>query len=433
QAPWRLNDDGSTTIEAERPIQVIGRTGLEHRKVASKGEVLGAGWGSEPGHFAEIFFKTPEALEPARIRFRYARNLPGDAWLNLILDSVPVGRLRFPPTGGDGSETSHYREISIGIPQLRAGYHRLYLTVVADGKPSAPLSQTRMRPSPVLDLLGRRDDKNSVGHGKNLALYTGRGGSKRYFYATHELGNIFSGADGETLSWYPDHVLLEGNTFQPGIDAQLYIDHITFEQKEGPRPERVEPADRLVIEQRQVCVTKDDVVVSQIWLHNRTAEPVSHQVTITGDSRRSFDWREQPGGERETLRKGDRILMVDHSVFPDALPNGLCMAIGATVQPSSFKTDEPGAYAMTLSVDLKAGERRSIVAACALDRSEEKALNRLDRILTQRDPLANNRAAWTRFYNQQVPRFDCSDSGLNELYAFRWFLLRFSTAGGNLG
>ena len=47
--------------------------------------------------------------------------------------------------------------------------------------------------------------------------------------------------------------------------------------------------------------------------------------------------------------------------------------------------------------------------------------------------LDDNRADWARFYDREVPRFRCSDRGLEELYAFRWFLLRFSTAGGDLG
>ena len=42
-------------------------------------------------------------------------------------------------------------------------------------------------------------------------------------------------------------------------------------------------------------------------------------------------------------------------------------------------------------------------------------------------------ADWARFYNEQVPRFECSDPKFNEIYAFRWFLLKFSTAGGDLG
>ncbi|MEM7233333.1 MAG: hypothetical protein AAF517_14240 [Planctomycetota bacterium] len=338
QAPWRLNPDGSTTIEAERPIQVIGRTGLEKRDVASKGEVLGKGWGSGAGHFAELFFRTPKTLKPARIRFRYARDLPETAWLHLILDSVPVGRVSFPSTGGDGSEASHYREVSVGIPQLRSGYHRLYLTVVADGVPSNPIPQTQLMPSSVLDLVGNRDDKNSVGHGKNVALYTGRGARKRYFYATHELGNIFSAADGETLDWYPDHVLLEGNTSNPAIDSQLYIDYVTFEELEGPVLTARRETKELVVEQRQVCVTPDDVVVSQIWIHNRTKKALTHKVEITGDCRKSFDWRERPGGKRETIRRGDRILMIDRSVFLRLSPTVCAWRSARASNPLPFKS-----------------------------------------------------------------------------------------------
>ena len=433
QAPWRLNPDGSTTIEAERPIQVTGRSGLEKREVASKGEVLGAGWGSKTGDFAELFFKTEETLEPARIRFRYARDLPGNAWVDLILDSVPVGRMQFASTGGDGSKAEDYRDISIGIPQLKKGYHRLYLTAVADGAPSAPLSQTRLAESTVLDRIGNRTDKNSVGHGKNLALYTGRGGRKRFFFATHELGNVFNLADGETLRWYPDHVLLEGNSSSPGADSRVFIDHITFEQvKDEPAPVR-KPAEAMVIEQRQVCVTKDDVVVSQILLANKTGKPVTHEIELSGDCRKSFDWREKPGGEKSTVKRGDHVLLVDKGVFPNALPNGLCMAIGSSIVPTSYDLKEPGAYRMTLSVELKPGETSSLIAACAVARSEESATGKLEKVLAQRDPIATNRSDWEDFYTNQIPNFQCSDDGLTELYGFRWFLLRFSTAGGDLG
>lgn len=433
QAPWRLNPDGSTTIEAERPIQVIGRTGLEKRVAASKGEVLGAGWGSDSGDFAELFFKTDETLKPARIRFRYARDLPGDGWIDLILDSVPIGRVRFERSGGNGTQEAHYQEVSIGIPQLKSGYHRLYMTAVASSVPSKPLPQTKLEPSEILDRVGGRADKNSAGHGKNIALYTGRGHRKRFFFATHELGNVFSLADGETLQWYPDHVLLEGNTTCPGVESRVYIDHVTIEQVEDKNLVKVAAPAELVIEQRQVCVTKDEVVVSRVWVHNQTKEPVTHRLQITGDCRRSFDWREQPGGKRETKKIGDRVVMVDHSVFPDALTNGLCMAIGANAKVSEVKTEEAGAYRMTIEVNLQPGEIRSLVAACAFERSEAAALANLNAILGQRDPIAVNRRAWEDFYTTQVPTFSCSDPGLSELYSFRWYLLRFSTAGGDLG
>ncbi|MEK6238890.1 MAG: trehalase family glycosidase [Planctomycetales bacterium] len=433
EAGWRLNPDGGTTIEAERPIQVVGRDGLEKRKVASQGEVLGGGWGSRTGDFAELFFKTPEALKPATLRVRYAKETPGDAWLDLILDGMPVGRLRCPSTGGDGSEETHYREVSLGVPQLRSKFHRLYLTVAANGATSEPLPETRPAPSKILDLIGGRGDKNSVGHGKNLAVYTGRGTRKRFFFATHELGNVFSAADGETIRWWPDQVLLEGGTFRPGSQTQLFLDHVTFAPGAGPKRERPAPSEKMVIEQRQVCVTKDDAIVSRIWASNQTDREVTHRIEITGDCRKSADWREKPSGERETHRRGERVLMVDRSVFPDALPNGLCMAIGASAKISEFETDQPGAYRLAIDLRLQPGETRSVVTACATARSHDAALANLEAVLAQEDPLAANRAAWNDFYEHQVPQFECSDPRLTELYGFRWFLLRFSTAGGDLG
>jgi hypothetical protein len=257
QPPWRLNDDGSTTVEAERPIQVVGRNGLEKRKVASRGEVLGAGWGSNTGDFAELFFRTPVVLKPARIRFHYARELPGDVWLDLILDSVPVGRIRMASTGGNGEKQTEYRDVSIDIGKLKAGYHRLYITVVADGQTSEPLPETKLTPDTIIDRIGNRADKTSVGHGKNIALYTGRGTRKRLFFATHELGNVFNATDGETIHWNPDHALLGGNSAVPKHSSEVFIDTVTFEAKEGPPAKPTRTDESKVIEQRQVCVTND--------------------------------------------------------------------------------------------------------------------------------------------------------------------------------
>ena len=335
---------------------MTGRKGLEKRAAASRGEVLGAGWGSKTGDFAELFFRTPKTLKPARVRFRYARQVPGDAWLDLILDSVPVGRIRLASTGADGEKAADYRDVSLDIGQLKAGYHRLYVTVVADGRISEPLPETKPTPDPILDQIGGRDDKTSVGHGRNVALYAGRGAGKRFFFATHELGNVFNATDGETLLWNPDHVLLEGNSIRPEHASEVFIDTVMFEAKKGPLAQPTKTAASQVIEQRQVCVSKDDIVVSRIWVSNQTDAPVRHTIQLMGDCRKSFDWREQPNGQRETQRRGDHVVLVDHSVFPNALKRGLHMAIGADVKPTEIDTQTPGAYRMQIDVDLQPRE-----------------------------------------------------------------------------
>lgn len=269
--------------------------------------------------------------------------------------------------------------------------------------PAPPDYLPALPPSAVLDRAGNRPDKNSVGHGRNVAVYTGS--PSRFFFATHELGDVFSAADGKTLAWYPDQVIIEPRTEPPAS----------------------------LVERRQVCVTEDDVVLARVHLTNTTNEPRTHRIEVAGDCRKSFDWRNKPGGEKVTRREGDVVLMLDKNVFPEFIKGGLAMVVGASVPPKEIDASTPGTYRAAYEVEVPAGQTLSLSLACAIDVDANRAKANLARLLKQSHPAAENRKAWQRFYDEQVPRFECSDAGLNELYAFRWFLLKFSTAGGNLG
>src|SRR5262245_39924989 len=154
----------------------------------------------------------------------------------------------------------------------------------------ATTAEISLAPHPILDLVGRRSDKNSVGHGRNIALYTGR--PSKFFFATHNLGDVFSAVDGETIEWFPDH-------------------------------ERIKPASLVgaaaVDVDWRVCVTEDDVVVARVRLINPSQNAVRQRIETTGDCRKSFDWREKPGGEKSTERRGGFILLRDKNVFPGFL------------------------------------------------------------------------------------------------------------------
>lgn len=271
---------------------------------------------------------------------------------------------------------------------------------------SALAADPEISPAPAraCDLVGIRADKNSVGHGRNVAVYTGL--PSRLFFATHELGDVFSAVDGRTLDWYPDQVMV---TPQP-VGGQ----HDVFDV-------------------RQVCVTEDDVVVSRIHLTNTTDRAQVYRIELAGDCRGSFDWRNKPGGQKESRRDDDRILMLDKNVFPEFLPDGLAIVVGGSIPPGAADVSMPGTYRIRYDVELPAKGERIIVLACAIDPDINRAKQNLSRVLAQADPLAENRKRWEHFYEQEVPRFECSDRGITELYAFRWFLLKFSTAGGNLG
>ena len=411
-----------TKIEAAKPLLQQGSV-REDRKAASRyGRVLGSEWGGKPGDFAEYAFSLSNAISPARLRLRYARELRGTGRLRVALDGKTVGDLRLASTGGWGDRESEYGATTLGLPALAAGLHRLRLTVPTYESPVPP---RKLAKAPVLDLVGGRTDKNTVGHGKNVALYTGL--PSRFFYATQDLTDVFSAADGSTLDWSPDHVLVTPLGNPPG---NANLDEITIEPGDAPTsPE----APATVVEQRQVCVTKDDVVVSRVFVTNRGTASATHRIEVVGDCRGSQDYRGRPGGEKQTRRDGDTIVLTDRHVFPSVLPNGLTMAIGGNARPVEVETGTPGAYRMVYEVAIPAGKTVEILLACAIDPSEAKAKAALARTLDERDPLEGNRQDWEDFYRNEVPAFTSSDKSLDELYAFRWFLLHFSRAGGDLG
>jgi hypothetical protein len=252
----------------------------------------------------------------------------------------------------------------------------------------------------ILNLVGHRTDRNSAGHGNNVAVYCDS--SSTFFYATHRLGNIFNAVDGQVSVWYPDHLQL-------------------FRESDRVRQEKT------------VCVLSNDVVISRIKVINKTDAPVSYPLIIKGDSRQSKDWREDPSGERVTTLYGDTLVLVDKSVFPNAFDKGLTMAIAADQDLLRAHTDTAGYYGLEYDLSLPAREHRVITLACAMNRDQNTALENLRYALRLDDPVSVNREHWVDFFTQDIPVFSCSDSGLTELYAFRWVLLKFSTVGGDLG
>ncbi len=252
----------------------------------------------------------------------------------------------------------------------------------------------------LLHLVGNRTDRHSAGHGNNVAVYCDS--SSAFFYATHRLGNIFNAVDGHVRVWYPDHLKL-------------------FRESDTVRQEKT------------VCVLSNDVVVSRIRVINKTDSPVSYPLIIKGDSRQSRDWREDPSGERVTALYGDTLVFVDKSVFPNAFEKGLTMAIAADQDLANANTDTAGYYGLEYELYLPAHTQKVITLACAMNRDQNTALKNLRSALQLNDPVSANRKHWVDFFTRDIPVFSCSDSGLTELYAFRWYLLKFSMVGGDLG
>lgn len=263
--------------------------------------------------------------------------------------------------------------------------------------------EIEIKSSAILDLVGRRSDRNSQGAGGDIAVYVGE--PSRFHYATHELGDVFGVIDGKVVEWRPDYVEIV-----PSTDG-----------------------DDDVRERRIVAATKDDVVICAAYFRNESDEKKKRIVSFSGDCRRSQAWRGDVGGEKRSYARGDLFALLDANVYPSVLPNGLTVAVGAELPPKSLDLDAPGAYDAEYEVTLAPNETRRVLFAAAFDPDKERAFAKVERALSDDDPIESNAEDWIQFYEEGVPSFACSDSALAELYAFRWYLLRFSTAGGDLG
>ena len=418
----------TVTLQAATPAAQHGSTGEDRKPASLYGQVLGHDWGSHAGDWAQYTFRTATASSPAFFHLRYARQFAGDSHLRVALDGVERGTLTLPATGGWGDRGDQFHVASLKLGALGAGAHTLRLTI---GIPARNAAKPHLQPPvPVLDLVGNRTDKNTVGHGVNVALYTGT--PSRFFYATYDLGNVFSAVDGGTVRWFPDYVLIDPRATR-GDAQNANLDQITIDAQPGNAAAVASVPSAAIDEQRQVCVTREDVVVSRVLLTNRSAHPVVHRIEIAGDCRGSADYRGGPGGAKATRFEDDTIFLTDHNAFPSVLPGGLAMAIGSSLHPASHASEAPGAYRLSYDVTVPANATKVATFACAFGRDEASAKIKLTRVLGESDPVAKNRADWTDFYAHQIPQFTCSDKGLNEIYGFRWFLLKFSMSGGDLG
>ena len=413
----------TVSIQASTPAHEMGRQRLDDKAGSLYGSVLGGDWGGRAGDWAEYDFTTTAPMPFATVTIRYARQFPGSAKIRLTIDGKDAGLYALPSTGGWGEDSSTFNTVSRSVTGLTAAKH--VLRVVAEPSTATDTPLPLLPSNPLLDLVGARLDKNSVGHGKNVAMYLGW--PSRIFYATHEMGDVFSVADGATEAWFPDYTLVAPNADRTNV----VLDQFQIALAEALTP--VPAAAPAVTEHRQVCVTADDVIVSKVIVENPTDQPVMRSIEVAGDCRQSYDYRGGPGGKKETRRDGNAIVMIDHHVFPNALPDGLAIAISGGLKPVESATDTPGKYRLKYTLAVPAKGTASATFACAFAPSATLAKANLQKVLADPDPLLTNRRTWEHFYQQEVPTFDCSDRRLTELYAFRWFLLKFSMCGGNLG
>lgn len=363
--------------------------------------------GAAPGDSAEYDCPLDAPAADAHAVIRYSRAAAGDA--------------RFAISARAGDEAAPRAPVHVLLPSTAA--------VAAVAVPLGPLPAGRVsirieRPGPEMTtppesasagadpllLLGGRADKGTLGGGEQVAAYARE--NPQVSYATNSLGPVFSPLRGRIESWRPDRVVLVADDAGGGAAV---IE--SAELREGAPP-GVALARRAAAPRRfELSLTADDVLLARTMLRD------GESVTVSGDFAESREWRGSPGGSKTAAADADGVTVRDENVFPAVVAR-----VAASAPPARVELPRTGAYALTFD------RPGTLVVACALARDEKLARSRLARALAAPpDPLEAVTRSWREWFATAVPFFDCSDRRLEELYWFRFYLLRTATCGGGLG
>lgn len=262
------------------------------------------------------------------------------------------------------------------------------------------MSTTRVASDPLARLAGRAD-KNALGQGEALAVYAGA--EPRFSYATYALGEACSLARGEVVSW-------------DGASIELA------------------PCEQIGVRRSiALAVLPGDVFFALVTLENRGSHEQRASFEWGGDLGGSRDYRGEPGGAKEARVEEGRIELRDGNVYPALLARGLAIVVAAAHDLAPFAEVASCSYRVRERHVLAPGERRRLRYVVAFDPELEEARARAIAALAVADPLGAAAAAWRRHFEEELPRFRCSDPGLEELWTLRAWLLRFSTVSRALG
>ncbi len=387
------------TIEGEDAVRRSGGA-VEAIEGASAGVPLAGGFGAAAGDFAEYDFEVGRPIDDARVVLRYARAMPGGARFSVAIGGrPPVEIVLAGPTGGFARVAVPVGRIERGPASLRIERPAPRTMTFDDDVDDAPF------PDP-LALLGSRADKGTLGGGAQVAAFARA--NPQVSFATNSLGDVFGPLRGTVESWRPDRVLVVADA----SSGDIALDSIEIDSPSGVAAPPAQAPRRF-----EIALAENDVLLA------RTEIRAGERVVVAGDFSGSREWRGKPGSKKTVVTDATGVTVTDEDVYPAVVAR-----IGAALPPASAGSPRAGAYAIEYD------RPGTLVVGCALARDERAARSSLERALASKpDPLEAVSRSWREWFSSAVPRFDCTDRRLAELWWFRFYLLRTATCGGDMG
>ncbi|MEP7111521.1 MAG: trehalase family glycosidase [Ferruginibacter sp.] len=239
----------------------------------------------------------------------------------------------------------------------------------------------------ICEYLGGRADKNFLGSG-NVAVVIEPGRTKVLFAQQWKEKGVFDWAAGTVHSWYPDRI--EMKEALPPLGANVSHSPIS----------------------RIIFITRDDVAGMELVWKNNSSQEISIHASFTGML---------PGNIR-TSQIANAGFLNSTAPYSVKVSQPIHYVLGSSLKPVHLDLHN-NKYAVSYAFSIKPGEQKSLTLLLSTGTDlhlTNKAIHRWKKLPNIPEAV---RQDWNVWFDQEIPRFECSDPYFEKLYYYRWWSL----------
>ena len=239
----------------------------------------------------------------------------------------------------------------------------------------------------ICEYLGGRADKNFLGSG-NMALVIEPGKTRVLFVQQWKERGVFDWAAGSVRSWCPDRI--EMKEAMPPVGANISLTPVS----------------------RRIFMTRDDVAGMELVWKNNSSQEISIHASFTGVL----------PGNPQIGKSADAGFLYSAAPYSDKVSQPIHYGLGSSLKPARIDLHNDR-YEFSFIIAIPPGEQKSLTLLLSIGTTLQSVTNAIDRWKTSPTIADEVRQDWNRWFDREIPRFQCSDAYFEKLYYYRWWSL----------
>ncbi|HVU84059.1 MAG TPA: hypothetical protein VHC50_04415, partial [Puia sp.] len=249
----------------------------------------------------------------------------------------------------------------------------------------------------VCAYLGGRSDKNFLGSG-NVALVIEPGKTRVLFVQQWKEKGLLDWTAGTVHAWCPDRI--EMKETMPPVGAAISLPPIS----------------------RSVFITRDDVAGMELVWANNSSKEISINASFTG----------MLPGNAHAARSADAGFLYSTAPYSDKVPQRINYVLGSSLNPLQVDLQD-SRYTVSYTISIKPGERKSLTVLLGTGTGLQQVNRAVSRWKKSLHILEAVRRDWNAWFDQDIPRFECSDPYFEKLSYYRWWSLYTKMIAAQVG